>query len=111
MEDKITIFLVIARCFKVAINELAAVESSPEVGSSRSRIRGLVSSSVPMLHRFLSPPETSEIGVSAHFSKFRRRRIAETSSILRSLDHASGSLDKNEKDIQKLNMTKVNTLA
>ena len=42
---------------KVLVRLLAEVLSNPLVGSSNNKIDGLVSSSVPMLQRFFSPPD------------------------------------------------------
>ncbi|KAB8114424.1 hypothetical protein EE612_053829 [Oryza sativa] len=55
----------------VATRRAAAVESRPEVGSSRTRRLGFTSSSCPMLTRFRSPPDTPRTNalptmVSAH---------------------------------------------
>ena len=67
------------------------VESRPDVGSSRIKIRGFVRSSVPMFVRFRSPPETSMMGVSTQRCRCSRVTTASTSAILRLLDHERGS--------------------
>jgi len=77
--------------FLVFVISQTEVESRPEVGSSRINIRGLVRSSVPMLVRFRSPPETSMMGVSTH--RWRRSLVttASTSAILRLFDQDRGN--------------------
>ena len=60
----------LARAFNVDTRELAVVESSPLVGSSRIIILGLVKSSEPIFKRFFSPPLIKEIGVFSHFCSF-----------------------------------------
>ena len=44
--------------FNKLTTDIAVAESSPVVGSSRNTISGDMISSIPMLVRFLSPPET-----------------------------------------------------
>ena len=44
--------------FSKLTTDIAVAESSPVVGSSRNTISGDMISSIPMLVRFLSPPET-----------------------------------------------------
>jgi hypothetical protein len=65
--DVTTVLPESARVRSTFIRATAEVESSPEVGSSSRSTRGSVSSSVPMLVRFFSPPEMSMMGVFAHF--------------------------------------------
>lgn len=50
------VILSFANALRVITNEFAAVESNPEVGSSNNSTLGLVNNSVPILHRFFSPP-------------------------------------------------------
>lgn len=88
--EVITVMRSPASSRSVLTSEFAAVESSPEVGSSRSRMLGLVSSSVPMLQRFFSPPEIIRIFVSAHFSMRSVLITCSTTSRLVSLDRVSG---------------------
>ena len=47
-----------AYSFNKLTTDIAVAESSPVVGSSRNTISGDIISSIPMLVRFLSPPET-----------------------------------------------------
>ena len=52
-----TVIPVRARSLTTAMTSLAVKESRPEVGSSSSRTRGLVTSAHPMLTRLAWPPE------------------------------------------------------
>ena len=45
-------------CFSSVTTDTAVKASSPVVGSSKNSICGSVISSIPMLVRFLSPPDT-----------------------------------------------------
>ena len=72
------------------MRETALVESRPEVGSSRRRRVGSVSSSLPMFTLFLSPPLTMWMGVSAQPPSRSWQRTDSTSSTFLSLDQEAG---------------------
>mmetsp|Transcript_9986 Transcript_9986/g.14396 ORF Transcript_9986/g.14396 Transcript_9986/m.14396 type:complete len:94 (+) Transcript_9986:2912-3193(+) len=79
-----------AKLSNILISAWAVVLSSPDVGSSRRTMMGSVSSSVPMLTRFRSPPERRKMGVSAQEVRRSTLIMRSTSSILRNLVHSDG---------------------
>ena len=57
----ITVLYPINYFLKTLMTIKAVAASNPVVGSSRNRISGLVTNSIPILVRFLSPPDTPRI--------------------------------------------------
>ena len=58
---KITQFKVLTYSFSNVITDTAVLASNPVVGSSKHRMLGEVISSIPMLVRFFSPPDTPRV--------------------------------------------------
>mmetsp|Transcript_21035 Transcript_21035/g.49705 ORF Transcript_21035/g.49705 Transcript_21035/m.49705 type:complete len:100 (+) Transcript_21035:2500-2799(+) len=83
-----------ARECRICIRATAEVESKPEVGSSNRTMDGSVRSSLPILTRFFSPPDTMKMAVSAHFSRRSCWMMRLTSANLRSLGQSEGKRRK-----------------
>ena len=74
----------------------AVCESRPLVGSSRKRMLGLVTSSIPMLALRCSPPLTDPTRVRATRPRFSSFRTCSTLSPFSSRGQCQGSLSKAE---------------
>ena len=74
-----------AYSFNKLTTDIAVAASSPVVGSSRNTISGDIISSIPMLVRFLSPPETPlRISVPTYIAVYqhnKRHRVVNFAAI------------------------------
>mmetsp|Transcript_7214 Transcript_7214/g.21995 ORF Transcript_7214/g.21995 Transcript_7214/m.21995 type:complete len:228 (-) Transcript_7214:231-914(-) len=106
-----------AKCLSVCITFRALNESSPLVGSSRKMRDGLVTSSVPMLTRFLSPPLTPRfrsLPMYESFTWLKPNSVITASAFSRrcfSLNFFFGSLRFAENLICSVTVTSANMLS